>query len=482
MKFLNQLGIGTLSRRTAWVGSAKTLTILSFIAANIYLTRRLSVSDFGRYQQVWLIIRTLTPIFLLGIPQALNYFIPQTDRKTGRSYLTVFNLILLCMGIIIAAVSYLKPEAITLIAGNREIVPLVSIAGLYLLFILPSNLLEPVLIFQKKVREYFLWNLSFTVIFICIVFYGGYIDDLEWIFQGLAGLAFFKALVALIRSQTTLGMGNPGHISDRKKHLFRYLLVLGSIGFVDILTAHMDKYLVSHFTGEEKFAIYSIGSIEIPLAGLLLSAVTAVVMPEFSRLIAQKKHSQVLSLLKRSMEKLAVFIFPVFIYSMLTAHFFIPFFFSEKYMDSIPIFIIYLVMLPMRAINNHPYLIAAGLQRYALYARIIDIIINFVLGIILLKWVGIAGPAVSTVLASYVHKAYQTGIVCKNLDVSLKRIYPWRGLMRIFTVSAVSGLPLFLLLLQGKDLTAIPLVIGSVIFIGIYMAFTPWILRRAGRD
>lgn len=474
MQLSERFGIGHLSRRTAWVGASKTLAFSSVIISSIYLARTLSISEFGRYRQGWLLIRTFIPILLLGIPQAINYFLPRAQKDRKGSYLSAFFFLLLSTGIVAFATSLLAPGLLAGLVGNPRLTGLIPLLGVYLLVILPSYILEPVLILRNKVSELFRWNLLFFLLFLGVAFYGGLKQNLHLLFGGFILLGILKSGVTFGRTgklfKTRRDFG-----SVLKTSFLRYLSVLGAISIVDIFTAHIDKYIVSHYSGESSFALYEIGAMEIPIMALVLSAVTAVVMPEISKLIPRNDQDSIIRLLHRSMEKLALIIFPLFFYSLLTAGFFIPFLFGDQYAFSVIIFLIYLFLLPIRALNLHPYLISAGLQRYALYARIIDIVINLILGIILIRWIGLAGPAISTLIASYIHKGYQSIIVARHMDIPFKRLYPLLSLLKTGIRAGISGLLLMgMLAITGRNLPAVA--VGSLLFGLIYLILTPGVL------
>lgn len=474
---LEHFGIGTLSKRTIWVGASKTITFLMFLFVNIFLARHLTKQDFGLYQQAWLFIHTLTPIFLLGIPQALNYYLPSSSSEKARQYISAFFIVIFLTGLSALGLSMFLPRILARIIGNPNLKSFIPILGLYVFFILPSYLLEPLLILKHRVRELFFWTLAFGLAFIGIILWFGSVHHIKDIFIGFVLIALFKALFVIGRTAGLYGPGKWVFTQVLRRPLINYLYILGGIASIDILSLHIDKYIVSHFLGPEKYALYAIGSIEIPFVIILTASVTAIIMPELTRSIAEKKHENVIQLIHRSIEKLSFLIFPIWLYLLITAGFYIPFLFGDAYRPSILIFYVYLCIIPIRALNNHPYLIAAGLQKYALYARIIDLLIDFLLGLVLIRWIGIIGPAVAMIAASYVHKIYQTIIVCRHLRLGFKKIYPWRSLGKILLATGICALVLKLsLTIFGENVPSI--VMGTILFCGLYLLIFSRIIER----
>ncbi|HPB31119.1 MAG TPA: oligosaccharide flippase family protein, partial [Candidatus Sumerlaeota bacterium] len=428
---LQKLGIGRLSRQTAMVGLSKLVTFGTLLASYFILSRWMERAAFGRYQQAWLYIRTISAVFLLGIPQAANYFIPGAPPEKRRGYVILFFIMLCGIGATCAAASFVFRREIAIIVGNPDIAGLIPICGLYVCFILPSYMMEPLLIIGQKVRELFCWTTLSGLLFLGAVLIWGRAD-------GLAPLFVAFTLLALVRCVITLTRGFQIYTSTRwsiaglaNRTFYAYIGFLAAIAFVDILTVEIDKYLVSHHLGEESFALYGIGAMEVPFVMLLLGAVTSIVMPELTRLLTEKNLDMTIALLHRSMEKLALFVFPTFFFAFLSSHVFIPLFFGRAYTGSVVIFCIYLFMMPLRVLNLHPYLLSAGLQRHALTGRLFDFAVNLTLGLMLIRWVGLAGPAISTVAGTWIQKVYQTRVACKHLELPLRKIYPWKQFGKI---------------------------------------------------
>ncbi len=475
--FLDSLGLGQLSRKTAVVGASKIIQFLAVLATNILLTRIFLVNEFGRYQQSWLLVNTLVPVLLLGIPQGINFFLPRSDPATSRKILWLFYSILAVVSLPIALFLVIFPQILAALLGNPHLVPILQVIGIYLIIVLPTYCLDPLLIIHNKQVVLLVITAIYALLFFAVnLFFGHYYRSIELIFLGLSLIAGMKLVLTLWMTGRLYGGWQKTFDPALLKQILGYVAVLGAIGAVDVISLNIDKYLVACLRTETLYAIYSIGAIELPLIIILLGSVSAVVMPEFSRLLKQQDETAAIALLHNSMKKLAMLIYPMFTYLLVTAYIFIPLLFTESYKDSVPIFCIYLFLLPLRVANNHPLLIAAGLQRYALIGRVIDVVINFVLGLILLHFIGIWGPAISTVLATYIHKMYQTAIVMEKFQLSLWTVYPWIVFAQWLGRSvACAFIVLALNLLLPSYLISVPL--GTVLFGLLY----GWFLLKSGR-
>jgi O-antigen/teichoic acid export membrane protein len=370
----------------------------------------------------------------------------------------------------IALALYLLPSIGATLLQNPDALSLVRIASLYILLMLPTYCLDSILIINNKHWLLLQITVVWGALFFLANVYFGLAKNLEMIFVAVACLAALKMLLTLAITWRDYG-GIPGFFEPKLfREVLAYSIVLGAVGFVDVLSVQIDKFLVTILTrSEEAFAIYAVAAYEIPLIALLIGSATAVAMPEFSRQLHSQDQPALWRLLHSMIRKLAIVIFPLFAYLLATSHAIVPLIFSEKFTASVPIFYIYLLLLPVRATNNYPLLIAAGLQRSLLLGRILDVLITIGLGVALLQWVGLAGPAIAVVTATYAEKTYQSIVLIRRFNVSLGNLYPWKFMGKWLLRVAVCALPpLILFTLAPRH---IALVIGTVLFVFLYLAF-----------
>lgn len=468
--FLDSLGLGQLSRKTAVVGASKTFQFVAVLATNVLLTRIFLVNHFGRYQQSWLIVNTLAPLLLLGIPQGINFLLPRSDTFTARKILWLLYGFLIAVSLPVVLILIIFPQWIAALLGNPELVPILQVLAIYLIIVLPTYCLDPILIINNRQGVLLVITVIYGFLFFAVNVFFGLHGSIEMIFLGLSVIAGMKLILTFWLTSRVYGGWQKTFDPVLLKQIVGYVAVLGAIGAVDVISLNIDKYLVACLRTETQYAIYSIGAIELPIIAILLGSVSAVVMPEFSRLLKQQNDAASIALLHNSMKKLAMLIFPIFTYLLVTAYIYIPLLFTWRYKASVPIFCIYLFLLPLRVANNHPLLIAAGLQRYALIGRVIDVVTNFVLGLVLLHFIGILGPAISTVLATYVHKMYQTSIVMEKFRLSVGAVYPWAAFAQWLGRSVGCALIVLVLsILLPFHLISVPA--GTVLFGLLYAWF-----------
>ncbi|MCD6386669.1 polysaccharide biosynthesis protein [Candidatus Sumerlaeota bacterium] len=462
--------ISRLSRKSLIVLFAKVVNFLALLGAVILLARLLSQSLLGRYQQCWLIINTLVPVLILGAPQGLNYFLPRAETDRERAlYCWRFYLLVLSVGFVVLFPVLVFPHLPIRLLGNPRLLSLIQPVGLFIFFLLPSYCLESLLIINERPLLLLIVNFIYAICFLIIHAVFALISSLEMLFLFLVILALAKTSFTFFLTyaiyRTPFELRKVLHLPGLRL-LASYAIVLTAIALVDVLTLQIDKYLVIWFyKGKETiFAIYSLGAIEIPLVGIIVGTVSSVVMPEFSRLLRKQDFAQSQLLLRTMVERLNLLLSPLFLYLLFSSFVLIPFLFGDRYRPTVAVFSIYLFLIPLRIFLNHPLLIAGGLQRFALYGRIIDLMVNVSFGLILLPIIGYLGPAVSTVIATYIHKLYQVIVIQRFLNISWRHLYPWRRILKSFAIFLAFAVPEVLLVNLLIHPPILSLSISAVLF------------------
>jgi len=90
--------------------------------------------------------------------------------------------------------------------------------------------------------------------------------------------------------------------------------------------------------------------------------------------------------------------------------------FSPKYAESAEIFRIYIFFLPVRILLYSPILSALGKQKIYMFISLIDLALNFILGLSLLKVIGLKGPAVAVVLSTYIETSLMLYFILRTLS------------------------------------------------------------------
>lgn len=337
----------SLLRNTFRLFSAKIVAFAFAFALPLLLVRRLTVSEFGEYKQVFLLVDTAVAMLPLGFALSAVYFFPRLpERKTS----VVANILLFYAGLatVLCVVLVAFPTTFVAILNApilRALAPPISLA---LLFAVASSFFEVIAIANGDVR------VAAVVI-----------SALQCTKTGLlltAALAF-GSIRALIYAAVLYGAVQTGavmlYITSRfpgwwrwtvdwslLQAQFTYTLPLAASTMLWWLQMTAHNYVVSNRFGAAVYAIYAVGTFQLPFLGMLLESVGSVIIPRVSELQSRNDHREIAILLAWGIRTLATVFVPAYVLLLITGRELIAVLFTQRYLDSWPIFAVNISLIP----------------------------------------------------------------------------------------------------------------------------------------
>jgi O-antigen/teichoic acid export membrane protein len=240
---------------------------------------------------------------------------------------------------------------------------------------------------------------------------------------------------------------------------------------IESISRWLDKLVVSLFLGTEPLGIYTVGAIEIPFVSVFVSSVFAIYSPMISDCDHRRDHASVLNILRHATAFTAKAIWPLFIYLLVFADHLVPWVFTHDYDASVLPFRIYLLMLPVRIMLYGVVLIALGRPRIVLYGAAGAFVIDFVLNLVLIRWIGFLGPAIATVVSTYFEVGFMFWYILRRLGARVRDVLPLVTLFDITLAALVGAAVAYLLTSAFLDdtrvvLSALTIMFGAYIFVG----------------
>ena len=448
---------------------ANSMKLVSALIISIVLSRYLNVSDYGTYQQLFMVHGIVLAIISFGLPSSINFFLPRTKSNSERKGFVVQTyFILLAIGVFFGALVTIFAGYISRGLNNPGMAALLRVFIIYTLFLTPIVFIDSLLIVLKKtfrlvVYKTILFVFGLGAVLLPIAF-GASLDTI------ILSLVIFSVVQFLVASflifQPFIGVKILWKWTYLTSQL-GYSFYLGLATIVGMLTTQLDKLSISLFFRPDQFSIYSVGAVEIPVIGLLTGAVTAIILPEFAKLHKEKNTKKLISLWHNSIRKTAVLLLPMMCFLLLFAEEALVLIFSKKYIASANIFRIYLILIPARVTVFGSVLMAINKTKVILTNSVLALILDFVLNIIFIKWLGLIGPAITTIISIYWLQLYQLKKIGESLKLPFRTIFPWSMLTKIILASA---LPLCLTFwLKFVELSIVlKLLIGGMIYGGVY--------------
>jgi O-antigen/teichoic acid export membrane protein len=432
------MGIRNLSQDALALAAGRLAGALFSLGSILVLARLLTREHYGLYQQVWLVYNTVLPFMMMGLPGGVTYFVPQEDLR-GQKAVFINTVGVLAIGGLITGVgTFLFANTIAGLFAGAELADLLRAFFWYPMVSFPLLAVDVFLIATHRARiSAGLAVLSALLQFaaITIPVWLGY--DLIFVITVLTVVTFGK----LLMFQYIIFEGHKGAPSSWDISLLRrqlsYSLPLGLASVLGSLALHADKLVVAGYFTPDRFALYEVGARELPFVGIVTGSIMAVLTPEFVRLFSRQRHSQLLELWHAGTMRVAILFLPATGFLFVAAPDLIPLLFSDRYLESVGIFQITLLLLPIRATQYGALLMAAGRSRLVLGGSALAVVLKVVLNFALIPFFGLQGAAAATVLTVYLVVLWLLFHCVRVLKVDFFQILPWGMLARITLFSVI---------------------------------------------
>ncbi len=343
-----------LTRNATWLIAGKALAFAAALALPLIIVRRLSPFQVGMYQQVFLVINTLVTVLPLSVSMSAYYFLP---REPERGRQVVLNICLYSVGAGVLAWATLTafPSIVARALADAALTGYAPLIGLAATLLLLGAAMEPISVARQEIKT------ATAFIVGSSVSRGALMTGAALVFSSVPALVWAIVIFAAAQSAVTLiyiESNYPGFWRafdwPMARRQLRYAIPLGFSGIIWYCETDLHNYFVSHLAGTVAFAVYSYGTFDVPLVGIVTEGVASVMIPRMSYLQKVGDHRAVVAVVGAAMRKLAGIVFPIAGVLLVVSREFILFLFTKRYEASVPIFRVNLCLLPLAFVVTDP--------------------------------------------------------------------------------------------------------------------------------
>jgi len=421
----------------------------------------------GDYQTVWLPFNTCFLIFLFGIPQSIYYFYPRSDYNQRGAFVRHTVILLHILGVLFFIfLFFIAPYAGKLYKAPH-LVSHFRWFAVYGFAMVSAGFFDTLFIVMNRHRWQAVVMASEALLFFCvtvipIVLGAGLIT----VFKCVTGLALVKwafvlGVLATERREFRLTWALPQW--EKIKAQLVYAAPLGLTAAAGYLSIYLDKNIIRGYFESDTYAIYFLGAMEFPLVAIVLSAINNVLVPEISRMHHEGQVQGIPGIWQRAIKKTSLLVLPLWVFLMIWAIEGYVLFYGEPYRASSLIFRIYLLKLPLRITAYNMILSVIGYPNLVFRIALMEMGINAVLSLTFIRWWGMPGPAIATVIATYFQVVLLTRTIRMKLGLRVRDIFPWRHLLKVLMLGLLAG-GISLIAYTVPVVYWIQLIIGGALF------------------
>lgn len=453
--------------QATWLGIGSLVSLGFGIISAAILSRFLSKTDYGTYKQVLYVYNTLLIVFTLGLPRAYSYFLARVNKEEGFSLVQKINSMFFVLGAIFSIVLFFGSSLFADLLNNPELKLSLQYFSLTPIFMLPLMGIESVMATYKQTYLSTIYIISTRVfMLLCVVLPVLFIQaNARTAVIGFVISSILCCCIGLFIERIPFKRCNKAVTSIGFKEILRFSLPLLVASFWGLIISSANQFFISRYFGTEIFAEFANGYMELPFAGMIISATAAVLLPAFSKMAYNNDSIEIQRLWKSVTIKSAKIIFPLAIFCCVYAELIMQCLYGESYSNSSTYFQIITVVNLIRIVPYAPIMLALGkVKDYAnahMVTAIMIVMLDFLCVVYFPSPIMIA--VISVLCTSFCLLLLMTSIT-RSLGVSIFTLVPFWGLLGIIGVSigASAGAKLVLVVLPEMNKLILIFIAGVI--------------------
>lgn len=351
------------SKQAAWVAIGSFFSFIVGIISPMILSRFFDKGDYGTYKQVMYVYNTLLAVFTLGLPKAYAYFLPKYTAEYSRDIISKVTKIFFILGAVFSLFLLCCAGLIANVMNNPDLKMALIVFSPTPFLLLPTMGLDAIYASFRQTKYLAYYTIATRILtIICIVlpvilFSGNYIHAIIG-FDIASLITFF--LAQYLKSWP---VKNVKHMrSDLKyREIFKFSLPLLYASIWGMIIASANQFFISRYFGNEIFAEFSNGFMELPFTGMILGSISAVLLPVFSGMDkGDGMGADAVNIWNSALLKSAKLIFPMLIFSVFFAEPIMTCMYGDLYSSSAIYFVIKNISGLFYIIPFYPIILAIG--------------------------------------------------------------------------------------------------------------------------
>ena len=420
--------------------------IIGFIVP-LLLVRLLSKSDYGLYAQFNTILSFCTVLFSFGLSSELYYSYPTANNEKKRILIFQSLMMLFIFGlfaVIILNIPIIKNYIVDDDFLNQSYIYLVAVIGISVPEVLMTTLY--VLNHDNSTSATFLPLMMIIRVGLILLFYK-INPTIDSVFFAILLSSLIKFIYVIIYAGKLIKKNAPGKLTDVAilKDQIKYTIPFGLSNSLRVFVQQIDRLILISFVSSAEYAIYSIAFYGVPGLNQVYQSISQVYIPRMSTAWHNNNIDNLVALYRSMVSKTLSYTIPIILIILLYADPIIPYVFSDKYLDSIPYFRIYLLTFIVSSIGCGNILRATGKTKQSLNAYIITSVLILPLTYILIKHANLKGAIIAAIIGAIFPKILLSFYDARAIKKNILSLFPWRNIIKLVTISLISLIPFVLI-------------------------------------
>lgn len=401
------------------------------------LSGHFSLTEYGTYSQILLLVTTVSSVTTLGMMDGINFFFCKEPSVQKRdAYVSSIFFLHFLVSTIASVTVLICTAPISKYFNNEHIKPLMIFAALLPVLQNSISLLQIMFIAIGKAKQIAIRNLLVSVFKLVAVVISCYA------FDNIAVVLICQVITDVIQIVyfSIILKNNNCKINPLKydfsliKEILAYCIPMAMFAVIKSLNRDSDKFVISFFTNTETLAVYTNAAKLLPFDIIMTSFIT-VLIPYITRYIAERKYTQCQTLYKAFLELAYITTTILAVGAICVGPELFAFLYTKKYAAvdfAIPVFAIYILVDIIGVLNITLIMTASGKTRTILFASLFTLVANVVLNIGLFFMIKEIGPAVATLIVTLTQGVVILSMSAKEIKTNVLKMFDIKFLCVFF--------------------------------------------------
>ncbi|MDF1494092.1 oligosaccharide flippase family protein [Caproiciproducens sp. CPB-2] len=418
------------------------VTMCGSLVQAMILSRTLTKFEYGTYSQGVLLVSVATAFVGLGLNNSINYFYNKTeDIEKKKIYTNTIFFLTFIFGLIGALIIILSNKLIADYFANSQLAHLIIYISFRPLFINIISLYQTLYVSNQMTKVIAIRNLMVSICQVAITtLVSLFVHNIALIFILLCILdltqififsTFYRKKVFEIKLfKFDFNIFRP---------ILTYAVPLAAALMVGTLLINMDNLFIGKLMSTEDLALYTNMSKELPFS-FIGGCLTTVITPVIIKLFNAGEKQTFFRIWSNYIQLGYLTTWTFCCGAIVCAPELLTFLYSEKYIDGINIFIIYIIVGMFRFTYFGMILTAKGRTKIILFYSLITMLLNLFLNIILFHFMGMIGSAIGTLISMATMNILQLIHGSVIAGVSFFKIINIRGMIIFLMKLVITGI------------------------------------------
>lgn len=429
--------------QAAWVAIGGLFSIGFSIVSAMILSRYLSKEDYGLYKQVLYVYTSLSGLFVLGLPKAYSYFLPKSPLDEAKSLIDKITRLFFILGGALSLLFFFGSGIIAELLKSPQLAHLLKIFSPVPLLMIPTMGLEGILATYRQTRLITVYTIITRMgMLMCICLPIVMFDmGLQSAIVGFVVSSVISFVAALYLKYYPVRGYATNPTSETYKSIFAFCFPLFVASIWGILINSTDQFFISRYFGNNIFADFSNGAMELPFVGIIINSISTVLTPLFTRQLHEHTDlkTTVLPVWNNAVSKSIMLIYPLTIFCIFDAENIMVAMYGEQYIASADFFRIKLFTYFFKVIVFYSLIVALGATRFYQHLFGVIFLCLVISEYILVKL--IPSPLLITtvhVLFSNISCIVMWIYIARAFNVNVRALIPIKVIGMVIVVSVLS--------------------------------------------